>query len=141
MLDILRLRNEIKKSNIKNFILGGSAEFTIYQEAKDGKEAQQAHYKVTISKERNCYFVRVNNVYQGCIYKKKPYSLYTKGAKGKDTKATRALLWVLNHQGDYPDEVHVLHMGRCACCGRKLSDPLSIELGIGPTCRARREGK
>lgn len=24
--------------------------------------------------------------------------------------------------------------GRCSCCGRELSDPISIEMGIGPIC-------
>lgn len=27
--------------------------------------------------------------------------------------------------------------GRCACCNRKLSDPKSVELGIGPVCKDR----
>lgn len=27
--------------------------------------------------------------------------------------------------------------GRCSCCGRPLTDPTSIEFGIGPVCRSR----
>lgn len=27
--------------------------------------------------------------------------------------------------------------GNCACCGRELTDPKSVELGIGPICVAR----
>ncbi len=27
--------------------------------------------------------------------------------------------------------------GRCARCGRRLTDPVSAVLGIGPVCRAR----
>tara|TARA_R100000541_G_scaffold34328_1_gene42738 strand:- start:253 stop:795 length:543 start_codon:yes stop_codon:yes gene_type:complete len=26
--------------------------------------------------------------------------------------------------------------GRCSCCGRELTDPVSIEMGIGPVCIA-----
>jgi hypothetical protein len=26
---------------------------------------------------------------------------------------------------------------RCRCCNRKLTDPASIELGIGPVCRKK----
>lgn len=29
---------------------------------------------------------------------------------------------------------HGLLTGRCACCGRELSDPKSVALGIGPVC-------
>lgn len=27
--------------------------------------------------------------------------------------------------------------GRCGCCGRKLTNPVSVERGIGPICEAR----
>jgi Family of unknown function (DUF6011) len=27
--------------------------------------------------------------------------------------------------------------GRCSCCGLKLTDPVSVELGIGPICREK----
>jgi hypothetical protein len=33
---------------------------------------------------------------------------------------------------DYP--VEVWHEGACSCCGKKLSVPLSIALGVGPDC-------
>jgi len=30
--------------------------------------------------------------------------------------------------------------GRCSCCGRELTDPTSIEIGIGPICLAKMGG-
>jgi hypothetical protein len=30
-----------------------------------------------------------------------------------------------------------IRTGRCACCSRPLTDPVSIEFGIGPVCRTR----
>lgn len=33
-----------------------------------------------------------------------------------------------------------LKTGRCSCCGRALTDPQSIEIGIGPICLAKMEG-
>jgi hypothetical protein len=33
--------------------------------------------------------------------------------------------------------VRCLHEGRCACCGRKLTVPESIDTGIGPVCAGR----
>jgi hypothetical protein len=29
---------------------------------------------------------------------------------------------------------HGKSTGRCSCCGRELTDPISIEMGIGPIC-------
>jgi hypothetical protein len=29
---------------------------------------------------------------------------------------------------------HGRNTGNCSCCGRELTDPKSIELGIGPIC-------
>lgn len=31
----------------------------------------------------------------------------------------------------------LLHEGRCLCCNRKLTDPISIQTGIGPVCAGR----
>ena len=36
----------------------------------------------------------------------------------------------------HPD-IEFWHEGRCGACGRALTDPTSIELGIGPTCRGK----
>jgi hypothetical protein len=33
-----------------------------------------------------------------------------------------------------PPDAEVMHEGRCACCGRPLTVPESIERGIGPDC-------
>ena len=34
-------------------------------------------------------------------------------------------------------KLHGLQTGRCSCCSRELTNPLSVELGIGPICRER----
>ncbi|NNM34462.1 MAG: hypothetical protein HKO53_15395 [Gemmatimonadetes bacterium] len=36
-----------------------------------------------------------------------------------------------------PFAVRCLHEGRCACCGRKLTTPESIDRGIGPVCAGK----
>ena len=33
--------------------------------------------------------------------------------------------------------MNIYHEGICGCCGRKLTDPSSIRLGIGPGCRRK----
>lgn len=39
--------------------------------------------------------------------------------------------------GPLPAGLEVWHDGACCRCGRQLTDPASVEAGIGPTCRAR----
>jgi hypothetical protein len=34
-------------------------------------------------------------------------------------------------------QLHGIETGQCSCCGRELTNPLSVELGIGPICRER----
>jgi hypothetical protein len=33
------------------------------------------------------------------------------------------------------EQVTVFHEGRCGKCNRKLTDPTSIRIGLGPVCR------
>lgn len=39
--------------------------------------------------------------------------------------------------GRFPSGVEVRHDGRCSRCGRALTDPESIDVGMGPICRAK----
>lgn len=39
--------------------------------------------------------------------------------------------------GQMPANLEFYHAGACCRCGRTLTDPTSIELGIGPECRAK----
>jgi hypothetical protein len=35
---------------------------------------------------------------------------------------------------DLPENIEFYHLGRCGRCGRKLTDPESINRGLGPKC-------
>lgn len=51
-----------------------------------------------------------------------------------------ALMWVLRMLRDGKDigeQVSWQHTGNCARCGKPLTDPESVSLGMGPTCRQR----
>jgi len=52
-------------------------------------------------------------------------------------KAAGKFQWFWNNlvSGSLPTGFQVLHMGRCGKCGRDLTDPKSIHMGIGPECR------
>jgi hypothetical protein len=50
-----------------------------------------------------------------------------------------AMNWVLDHlsEGEMPPLTEIWHEGRCGRCGRKLTVPDSIAIGIGPDCLTR----
>ncbi len=49
--------------------------------------------------------------------------------------ACRGFAWVWSHVTNLPEYVEIWHEGRCCQCGKALTDPKSIALGIGPVCR------
>lgn len=46
-------------------------------------------------------------------------------------------VWKRIVRGDLPDTYHVMHKGRCAACGKQLTDAYSIKVGFGPLCRKK----
>ncbi len=104
-------------------------------------------YKVQKAKDReDFFFVRVlsgpNNeedyTYLGFIADAYLPKIIA-GKKGKpDAKSTTALNWYLNAvyrlKEAAMDQAEFWHEGRCCRCNRMLTDPASIERGIGPEC-------
>lgn len=60
---------------------------------------------------------------------------FTIGQAWKD--ALEFLLRVDAPQREYFQQMYAKVSGNCYVCGRLLTDPLSIELGIGPICRTK----
>ena len=128
------------RENVRAFILGGNSEFTLTQEPDI-----QFKYKVKKAKDaKDLYFVCLEEkkkfVYQGVIVKNDGKYVFRVGAKGNkdyNSYALQGLLWVLNKNGAIPEQVGIYHHGVCSVCGRKLSDPYSINCGVGPTCREK----
>ena len=48
----------------------------------------------------------------------------------------RALTWL--RVGKMPPDGHIEHSDVCCMCGRELTDPESLDTGIGPVCGGRR---
>lgn len=48
----------------------------------------------------------------------------------------KAFLWVWRHivNDVFPKAVFIWREDKCCVCGRRLTDPTSIKLGIGPEC-------
>lgn len=131
--------NEVTQ-NIRDYLFGGKAEFTLEQEG-----TIQVKYKLLSNENRSCYFV-----YTECLASKEvKYQGYIVPRKGKfyrakqisddeyNSKAINALGWLIRNCDRLPNIVHVYHNGKCSRCGRKLTDAESLRTGLGPYCRQK----
>ncbi len=135
--------NEIKTSK---FFTGGRAVFTVAN-----NKGQHYTFRIGRSKETQPFFVGLltgpNNesdyTYVG-IYNNENHTvrLTSKSKYTTDSKPVKVIQWAIKQvvEGNpLPEGYSIRHEGRCCCCGKPLTDPESILLGIGPICREKRE--
>ncbi len=134
--------------NIKTFLFAGNAIITI----SSLKTGQYYTFKVSANTDNEeMFFVNLLSgpdngsdfTYLGIIIRGKGYK-NTKASKlsldSKPITAIRYLLWCIT-RGNLPAELEVRHEGKCGRCGRKLTTPESIDLGLGPVCLEKVGGK
>lgn len=114
------------------------AEFTI----KSKKTGKDYTYRISRSEfNGNWYthikveteylkFKRVGTYFNGKIFNKKSIV---------DTPSAIAIAFVLDkvERKDFSyldNNIELMHTGKCLCCGKKLTDAISIERGLGPVC-------
>lgn len=126
-----------------DFMFGGNARFTLVSKKTGGRKT----YRVKKSDGDNpVYFVSLltgpdntsDFTYLG--FAKYGQSGLIAGGKGNPTHpAFIALNWALNKLGggEMPEQLEFWHEGRCARCARVLTDPASIERGLGPECAGK----
>ena len=75
-------------------------------------------------------------LYIGGLYKNGTIFRKTKNSSVRESsesfKGMKYLVKMMNHEFETP--MIVQHEGACGRCGRRLTDPVSIETGIGPKC-------
>jgi hypothetical protein len=136
------------------FALAGNAIITL-QSLKTG-----AHFTYKVTKANpeksaakgyansdETYFVKVlaggsadegEWIYLGMI-RNGTFALTKASSRFLDAPSYKAFLYFWRSR-QLPTELVVRHEGRCGRCGRTLTVPESIDLGIGPDCRALMEG-
>jgi hypothetical protein len=126
-----------------NFFFGGRALFTV------SSPVRHFTFKIRTKKDdpSSPFFVSMlvgpdnysNYQYIGILNEETGALVLTRASKFKeDTDAVRAFSWALRQVKNgnaLPDGYNIQHEGKCCRCGRRLTDPVSIEMGIGPKCR------
>lgn len=134
---------KIPADKILNFMYAGDATFTIKSKATD------KHFTFRVIKPKNIdkdlYFVKLmtgpDNTsdfsFFGTVFNRSEFKHSAKARITPDALGVKSFNWFLRHAADpnLAEQVELYHEGFCCRCGRKLTTPESIELGIGPECR------
>jgi hypothetical protein len=130
----------------RDYILGGHAVVTLVSK----RTGDRFTYRVSVSKPKEgkqpVHFVSVltgpdnreDYEFLGTIFPDGGYRRSMKSQIGPDAPSAKAWEWTWAHlDGPEADRVEVWHEGTCSRCNRPLTDPASIERGLGPVCAER----
>lgn len=141
--------------DIARFILGGRAVFTIVSKATGKRltfKVTQRVQKDEATREvvkRSPYFVSLlagpsntsDYQYIGSIFDDGEYGSFELTAKSTmrtDSVPVKAFDYVfrraMRDDDSLLNQIEFWHEGRCCCCGKPLTVPDSIAMGIGPVC-------
>jgi hypothetical protein len=134
--------------NPKDFVLAGKAIFTVENE----KTGNRFTYKVKQAEDdKKVWFVSVltgpdngsNYAYIGTIFGNDfhvptiNFRWTIKSTVTKECQSFKVFSWLFKNMTGLPLFVKVHHEGRCGRCGRRLTVPESIKLGLGPECAGK----
>lgn len=136
--------NDLEK--IKEFIFAGKAIFTI-KSLKTGTHFTFKIKKKVLDEKDDLFFVYVlinsDDMYKyiGTIFNQNTFRLTSKSKISNDAQSYKAFEWFFRHlmSGDLNNrnkQISFYHEGKCGRCGKALTNPESIESGIGPTCKS-----
>lgn len=126
-------------------IFAGNAVFT----ALNSETGNRFTYRIRISPDdppRNrVHFVQVltgpdnmnNYTFIGTLFGRGTYRHSPKSPISDRAQSVRVISWLVDricNRGGLPPQVEIHHRGKCLKCGRALTDPESIQRGVGPIC-------
>jgi len=139
----------IQPPHRKAYVLAGDAKVTIVSKRTGERFTYRVRAKEEIqgtlgaSVPKSLHFVSVltgpdngeDYRFLGTIFDGKVYVHGRKSNIGADAPSAKAFQWAwANLEGAMAERFELWHSGRCARCHRELTDPESIERGLGPVC-------
>lgn len=133
---------QLSAANVKTFALAGNARLTLVSLASGTRYT----YRIRKTQDGGAWFVGVltgsdnESDYAGLgMIKADAFRTYGKASVAPSAPSFVAFAWAWAHlkEGRIPPTLAVYHEGRCGKCALPLTDPVSIESGLGPTCRKR----
>ncbi len=143
----------------ENYILGGRAVFTLVslrskarftyrvvaKEVVDAAKAGDDETNIDIPKKTLRFVSLLNGpdntrdyTFLGTIFPSGDYRHGNKSKVSPEAASAKAFVWFWDHMES--DQVEVWHEGVCSRCGRPLTDPESVQRGLGPICFERMVG-
>lgn len=121
-------------SLIKDFVFSGKAVFTV-KSLSTGD-----HYTFRVKQKEDTYFVSLlcggeEFIYLGFI-RNMGYRTSAKSCRNRSHPSHKVIEYLLKYlmRGRLHEQFVFYHEGKCGRCGKPLTDPASIERGLGPTC-------
>ena len=123
--------------SVDKLLLAGNATFTMVSKVSNKRLTLKIQ---KVKDKENFFFVKAksghNFAYLGAIGGGKFF--LTKASKfSKDSEFFKAMDWLVNKMNlrNLPEaQVEIWHEGKCCRCGKTLTVPASIQMGIGPEC-------
>lgn len=129
-------------ADIVRFVFAGRAVFTLVSKSTGARYT----FRVRAGRDDDRFFVEVltgpdTYTFLGTIFDagttRARYFHGKRSAIGAAAPSAKAFAWfagILLGQGRVPSTVEFWHAGACGRCGRELTDPVSIQTGLGPVC-------
>lgn len=125
----------------EQFVTAGRAIFTVQNNRND-------HYTYRVQRGHNSdspLFVSMLSgpdqyTYIGILTRQGTCQITAKSSITANSTGYKVFNWamaVIKQLTPLPDGYSIQHEGRCARCGRALTDPESIRTGFGPYCRTK----
>jgi hypothetical protein len=106
------------------------------QKPWQAKKQEMYLVKVLIGQDNDNDYLLFGKIINGV------FSLTKKAQENRvsyETGYVVAIMWTMRNlfEGVEPKNTEIWHAGRCGRCGRKLTVPESIEIGLGPECATK----
>ena len=125
----------IELEHAYDFILSGNAKFSVHNQRTGNSLAFRVWAKTFNNVTVSWYVYDQNDEYIGYI--RGDIFIAAGDSQTKLPVAIKAfnIIWLQIINQSMLDSTTIYNTGQCGRCGRPLSDPDSIRVGIGPECR------